>query len=150
MYLPLHPTAPFWSALIILFSEPDPSSVMAAAFSNRSCDPFQTQLGCSLGTYVVYTVNVSTPDHVFAAVDFTKVNNVRLIVRNSAHEYVANHVLSLPSSFVPTPFVSVDSDTLQLHGEIDWTWCAGHMDALPHFFGVDPELFFQRMDWHCC
>jgi hypothetical protein len=61
---------------------------MAAAFSNRSCDPFQTQLPCILGTYVVYTVNVSTPDHVFAAVKFAQANNIRLIVRNSAHEYV--------------------------------------------------------------
>ncbi|KAF9645739.1 FAD binding domain protein [Thelephora ganbajun] len=70
------------------FHEPDPSSVMAAAFSNRSCDPFQTQLGCSLGRYVAYTVNVSTPDHVFAAVNFARDNNVRLIVRNSAHDYM--------------------------------------------------------------
>lgn len=74
---------------------------MAATFSNRSCDPFQTQLGCSLGRYVAYTVNVSTPDHVFAAVDFAKVNNVRLIVRNSAHEYVRT-LFSLPSPFAPS------------------------------------------------
>ncbi|PBK61988.1 FAD binding domain protein [Armillaria solidipes] len=70
------------------FHETSSSSIMSAPFSNRSCDPFLTHLGCSVGDYVEYTVNVSSPAHVHGAVAFASTYNIRFVVRNSGHDYV--------------------------------------------------------------
>ncbi|KAK0432921.1 FAD binding domain protein [Armillaria borealis] len=65
-----------------------PQSIMSAPFSDRSCDPFLTHLGCSVGDYVEYTVNVSSPAHVQHAVAFASTHNIRFVVRNSGHDYM--------------------------------------------------------------
>ncbi|PBK79957.1 FAD binding domain protein [Armillaria gallica] len=70
------------------FHETSSSSIMSAPFSNRSCDPFLTHLGCSTGDYVEYTVNVSSPAHVQRAVAFASTHNIRFVVRNSGHDYM--------------------------------------------------------------
>ncbi|KAK0243576.1 FAD binding domain protein [Armillaria nabsnona] len=70
------------------FHETSSSSIMSALFSNRSCDPFLTHLGCSTGDYVQYTVNVSSPAHVQRTVAFASTHNIRSVVRNSGHDYM--------------------------------------------------------------
>ncbi|KAK0190215.1 FAD binding domain protein [Armillaria mellea] len=70
------------------FHESSSSSIMSAPFSNRSCDPFLTHLGCSVGDYVEYTVNVSSPTHIQRAVAFASNHNIRFVVRNSGHDYM--------------------------------------------------------------
>ncbi|OJI82813.1 hypothetical protein ASPTUDRAFT_191301 [Aspergillus tubingensis CBS 134.48] len=65
------------------------SSVMQPYFANQSCDPFQPESRpCLLGNYVSYAVNVSTTDDVVAAVNFAKENNIRLVIRNTGHDYL--------------------------------------------------------------
>ncbi|KAH7393290.1 hypothetical protein BKA64DRAFT_625385 [Cadophora sp. MPI-SDFR-AT-0126] len=65
------------------------SSVMAPFFANRSCDPFTpVSRPCLLGNYISYAVNVSCPGDVIAAVKFAKQNSIRLVVRNTGHDYL--------------------------------------------------------------
>ncbi|KAK4039373.1 FAD binding domain-containing protein [Parachaetomium inaequale] len=64
------------------------SSVMQSFFANQSCDPFTAQsTPCQLGNYVSYAVNASCAADVQAAVNFTRTNKIRLVVRNTGHDY---------------------------------------------------------------
>lgn len=66
------------------------SSVMQAYFANQSCDPFLAESRpCVIGNYVSYAINVSTTAHVVAAVNFVNTYNIRLVIRNTGHEYVS-------------------------------------------------------------
>ncbi|KAJ4417876.1 hypothetical protein N0V82_005933 [Gnomoniopsis sp. IMI 355080] len=68
---------------------PDPSSIQAPFFANKSCDPFTSPNDpCRYGNYVRYTVNVSTPDDVAATVAFAKEYNIRFVIRNTGHDYL--------------------------------------------------------------
>ncbi|KAK2061109.1 FAD binding domain-containing protein [Colletotrichum caudatum] len=64
------------------------SSVMAPLFANASCDPFTpTDAPCTLGNYVSYAVNATGPADVQAALAFADRNSVRLVIRNTGHDY---------------------------------------------------------------
>ncbi|KAK4099847.1 FAD-binding domain-containing protein [Parathielavia hyrcaniae] len=64
------------------------SSVMQPFFANQSCDPFTEQSKpCQLDNYVSYAVNVSSAADIQAAVRFATKNNIRLVVRNTGHDY---------------------------------------------------------------
>ena len=43
---------------------------------------------CDLGNYVRYSVNVSSIQDIVAGIKFAREKNVRLVVKNSGHEYV--------------------------------------------------------------
>jgi hypothetical protein len=64
------------------------SSIMAPWFANETCDPFHpVSQPCTLGNYVTYSVNVSKPEHVSKTLAFAKENNIRVVIRNTGHEY---------------------------------------------------------------
>ncbi|KAI9371069.1 hypothetical protein BJX61DRAFT_48856 [Aspergillus egyptiacus] len=64
------------------------SSIMAPFFANGSCDPFHAvEKPCTLGNYISYAVNVSTADHVSRALQFAREHNIRLVIRNTGHDY---------------------------------------------------------------
>ncbi|RAL16297.1 putative isoamyl alcohol oxidase [Aspergillus homomorphus CBS 101889] len=65
------------------------SSVMQTYFANQSCDPFTAESKpCLLGNYVSYAVDVSSSEEVVAAINFAKSNNIRLVIRNTGHDYL--------------------------------------------------------------
>lgn len=65
------------------------SSVMAPFFANQSCDPWNPrERPCELGTYVRYAVNATGSEHIAAAVRFAQNKNVRLVIRNTGHDYL--------------------------------------------------------------
>lgn len=65
------------------------SSVMAPFFANQSCDPFQPRdTPCTLGNYVRFAVNATGPKDVQAAVKFAQDHEVRLVIRNTGHDYL--------------------------------------------------------------
>ncbi|KAG9660707.1 FAD/FMN-containing isoamyl alcohol oxidase MreA, partial [Aureobasidium melanogenum] len=67
---------------------PSSSSVMAPFFANQSCDPFQPRSAqCVIGTYVQYAINVSCASDVINALNFAIDHNIRLVVRNTGHDY---------------------------------------------------------------
>lgn len=65
------------------------SSVMAPFFTNQSCDPFTPEHSpCLFGNYVRYAINVSSALDVATGIRFAKERNIRLVIRNTGHEYV--------------------------------------------------------------
>ncbi|KAK7181175.1 hypothetical protein DPSP01_013762 [Paraphaeosphaeria sporulosa] len=67
----------------------DPSSVQAAIFANASCDVFTPRnTPCRLGTYVRYAVNVSSPSEIASTLRFAQTRNIRLVIRNTGHDYM--------------------------------------------------------------
>lgn len=63
---------------------------MQAYFANQSCDPFLAESRpCTLGNYVSYAIKASSSAQVAKAVKFATKYNIRLVVRNTGHEYVS-------------------------------------------------------------
>lgn len=63
---------------------------MNAAFQNQSCDPYTaTDSPCELGNYASYSINVTSVDDVLAGITFAKDKNIRLVIKNTGHEYGA-------------------------------------------------------------
>lgn len=66
---------------------------MQPFFANQSCDAFTPESRpCLLGNYVSYAVNVSCTADVSAALAFATKNNIRVVVRNTGHEYAKPHL----------------------------------------------------------
>ncbi|CAN8106046.1 unnamed protein product [Discula destructiva] len=64
------------------------SSVMQEYWANNSCDPFtDSASACTLGNYVSYSVDVGGADDIISTLDFAKSNNIRLVIRNTGHDY---------------------------------------------------------------
>jgi hypothetical protein len=62
---------------------------MAPFFANQSCDPFQPrERPCELGNYVRYAVDASGPEDVQKTVAFAARKNIRLVIRNTGHDYL--------------------------------------------------------------
>ncbi|KAL1646202.1 Zinc finger E-box-binding homeobox 1 [Didymella pomorum] len=62
---------------------------MAPFFANQSCDPFQPrERPCELGNYVRYAVDASGPADVQKAIAFAASKNIRLVIRNTGHDYL--------------------------------------------------------------
>ena len=79
-----------------------PSSPMAYEFTNNSCNPFlDPESPCTLGNQVAYTINVTTVADIQAAVQFSGRHNVRVVIRNTGHDYLGKstgaHALAIVS-----------------------------------------------------
>lgn len=58
-------------------------------YQNTSCSPFyRLNQACTLGNYVSYAIPVGGPADVVAAINFTKTHNVRLVIKNTGHDYL--------------------------------------------------------------
>lgn len=80
------------------YSFNDPSGFIAAYQQNASCDPFTPQeTPCQQGNYVEYAIDVHEAADVVAGVQFALEKNIRLVVKNTGHEYVAFFGKRLPS-----------------------------------------------------
>ncbi|KAL9023674.1 MAG: hypothetical protein Q9196_007050, partial [Gyalolechia fulgens] len=61
---------------------------MAPFYTNQSCDPFTPEeKPCTLGNYVNFAINVTEPSHIAKGLAFAQKHNIRLIVRNTGHDY---------------------------------------------------------------
>lgn len=62
---------------------------MAPFFANQSCDPFTSKENpCRYGNYARYAVNVSNADDIAATLAFAKKKDIRLVIRNTGHDYL--------------------------------------------------------------
>ncbi|KAK8145703.1 hypothetical protein G3M48_004107 [Beauveria asiatica] len=67
----------------------DPTSPMVPIFQNHTCDPFHlSSIPCNRSNLVEYYVNASKPMHVQEAVNFARDNNVRLVIKNTGHDFL--------------------------------------------------------------
>lgn len=63
---------------------------------NGSCDPYTPRTKpCTLGNYVDYSINVTNAKDIAAGLRFAQTHNVRLVVKNTGHEYVLLFVSNL-------------------------------------------------------
>ncbi|RDW85699.1 FAD-binding-containing protein [Coleophoma crateriformis] len=67
----------------------DPTSVMWPLYQGRTCMPtsYATYENCTLGGYPSYVVNVSTVSQIQLAVNFARNANLRLVVKNTGHDF---------------------------------------------------------------
>ncbi|KAL8832099.1 MAG: hypothetical protein Q9191_000478 [Dirinaria sp. TL-2023a] len=72
------------------FHEQSSSSIMQTYFANDSCNPIadQSEGKCGIGSYVQYAINVTEDDDARAGIAFAKKNNIRLLIRNTGHDYL--------------------------------------------------------------
>lgn len=76
----------------------------------RPANPFTPRSKpCTLGNYASYSINVTGTKDVAAGIQFAKEKNVRLVVKNTGHEYVASCALRM-----------CFADERQLFGKVDW------------------------------
>ncbi|XP_014550828.1 hypothetical protein COCVIDRAFT_42744 [Bipolaris victoriae FI3] len=68
---------------------PSSHSVMQSYFANQSCDPFSDRtIPCTLGNYVSYSVKATQAKDVVSALKFAKDQNIRVVVRNTGHDFL--------------------------------------------------------------
>ncbi|EMD60327.1 hypothetical protein GGP41_008299 [Bipolaris sorokiniana] len=68
---------------------PSSHSVMQSYFANQSCDPFSDRsIPCTLGNYVSYSVKATEAKDVVSALKFAKDKKIRLVVRNTGHDFL--------------------------------------------------------------
>ncbi|KAK8029895.1 FAD-dependent isoamyl alcohol oxidase [Apiospora rasikravindrae] len=66
-----------------------PAEFLSMYFNNYTCDPFTPRSRpCELGNFASYVVNVTGPSDVQKAIDFSKKYNVRLVIKNTGHDYL--------------------------------------------------------------
>ena len=64
-------------------------SIMAPFWANMSCDPFLPRDSrCIVGTYVQYAVNATRIEDFQTTVVWARERNLRLVVRNTGHDYI--------------------------------------------------------------
>lgn len=62
-------------------------------YSGSTCLPIATgKSTCTLGGYPSYVVNVSTVAQIQLAVNFARENDLRLVVKNTGHDYLGKSV----------------------------------------------------------
>jgi hypothetical protein len=67
----------------------DPASIMLPLYEGRSClpSPYNYTDSCTQGAYPTYAVNVSTVAQIQLAVNFARNLNLRLVVKNTGHDF---------------------------------------------------------------
>ncbi|KAK2733434.1 hypothetical protein FQN57_002130 [Myotisia sp. PD_48] len=66
-----------------------PAEFMSMYFNNYTCDAFTPRSKpCELGNYASYVIEVTGAADVRAGVNFARKNNVRLVIKNTGHDYL--------------------------------------------------------------
>ncbi|PYH91117.1 oxidoreductase [Aspergillus ellipticus CBS 707.79] len=71
------------------FQSSDPASIMLPLYEGRTCMPtgYNWTTTCTQGAYPAYVVNASTAAEVQLAVNFARNQNLRLVVKNTGHDF---------------------------------------------------------------
>ncbi|KAH8895378.1 FAD-binding domain-containing protein [Thozetella sp. PMI_491] len=70
-----------------------PATALWTYFTNDTCRPTTNPSDtCTLGYYPVYVILAKTKEHVKAGVDFARKNSLRLIIRNTGHDFIGRSV----------------------------------------------------------
>ncbi|KAJ2978300.1 hypothetical protein NUW58_g7538 [Xylaria curta] len=65
-----------------------PAEIMAPWFQNQSCVPFaDSSVPCTLGNLASYSIDVRNANDVAAGLAFAKKQNIRLVIKNSGHDF---------------------------------------------------------------
>ncbi|KAL8663557.1 MAG: hypothetical protein Q9202_003745 [Teloschistes flavicans] len=67
---------------------PRPAEFLALYFQNNTCTPFTpSSTRCVLGNYASYSIDVRSIDDVRAGISFAQERNIRLVIKNSGHDF---------------------------------------------------------------
>ncbi|KAH6850576.1 hypothetical protein B0I37DRAFT_117027 [Chaetomium sp. MPI-CAGE-AT-0009] len=70
-----------------------PAAGLWTYFTNDTCRPTTTPTDtCTLGYYPVLVIMAKTPAHIQAGINFARENNLRLIIRNTGHDFLGRSV----------------------------------------------------------
>ncbi|OBT52948.1 hypothetical protein VE04_06719 [Pseudogymnoascus sp. 24MN13] len=70
------------------FHMEDPTSVMWPLWQGRTCLPTPSpSTPCTLGGYPSYALNITTISQIQLAVNFARVTNIRLVIKNTGHDF---------------------------------------------------------------
>ncbi|EGO56165.1 hypothetical protein NEUTE1DRAFT_146918 [Neurospora tetrasperma FGSC 2508] len=70
-----------------------PADGLWTYFTNDTCRPTSNPSDpCTLGSYGVYVIMATKASHIQAGVNFARQNNLRLIVRNTGHDFLGRSV----------------------------------------------------------
>ncbi|KAI0516776.1 hypothetical protein F5B22DRAFT_180525 [Xylaria bambusicola] len=73
----------------------DPSSVMSPIFVGQTCMPQDAVVpgnsSCTLGGFPSYSLNVTTVAQIQLAVNFARNQNLRLVIRNTGHDFLGKN-----------------------------------------------------------
>ncbi|KPM34260.1 hypothetical protein AK830_g12319 [Neonectria ditissima] len=68
--------------------EADPTSVMSPLYQGLTCQPSEDPAGsCSLGGFPSYVVDAQNVAHIQLAINFARTLNLRLVVKNTGHDF---------------------------------------------------------------
>ncbi|KAI9642736.1 long-chain fatty acid-CoA ligase [Ciborinia camelliae] len=66
-----------------------PSTIMSPYFQNATCDPWTPKENpCILGNEPEYSIDVSSAQDVISGITFARKNNLRLVIKNTGHDYM--------------------------------------------------------------
>ncbi|KAI1811397.1 hypothetical protein GGS20DRAFT_563066 [Poronia punctata] len=66
-----------------------PPNILSSYWKNYTCDPFgPSDAPCKLGNLPSYVIDVTGAADVQAGIKFAKDNNVRLVIKNTGHDYL--------------------------------------------------------------
>lgn len=75
--------------LIVNSSVEQSTALLWTYFTNDTCRPTaNANEPCTLGFYGIYVIEAKTREHIKAGVDFARENNLRLIIRNTGHDFI--------------------------------------------------------------
>lgn len=100
---------------------PSPSSPMAYQFTNNTCNPWLSpDSPCTLGGHVAYSVNATSADDFKETIQFAKRNNIRLVIRNTGHDYLGKstgaHALAIWTHYMKATELIEAYDCADFHG----------------------------------
>ena len=71
------------------FSVADPGSTVWEFATGNTCLPTSDPTtSCTRGNYPVYVINATCPAHIQIGVNFTRIFNIRLIIKNTGHDFL--------------------------------------------------------------
>lgn len=82
-------------SLLIPNSTEDPTSVNAVLFQGATCMPptlVPSKSGCTIGGYPTYSVSIRNVAQIQLAVNFARNLNLRLVIKNTGHDFSAKSV----------------------------------------------------------
>ncbi|KAI5857483.1 FAD-binding domain-containing protein [Durotheca rogersii] len=66
-----------------------PAAALWTYFTNDTCRPTRNPRdSCTIGYYGVYVIRAQSRDHIKAGVDFAREHNLRLVIRNTGHDFI--------------------------------------------------------------
>lgn len=75
--------------LLILYRIDQPAAALWTYYTNETCRPTSDpNTPCTLGYYGVYVILAKTYEHVKAGVDFARTHDLRLVIRNTGHDFL--------------------------------------------------------------